>query len=312
MSELDIVDLGATRVERGNALWQGVTKVSEEDDDTEPMGEGPVFQGLGLSSCPWPTDDSGKAEAVCVRSVAGRDTVYVGARDTRSSAIVGNLKPGDTVVHSTGPQQAAQLQLKEEKRQAALVSKNAAGKTMVFLLDGDADKAQIVLAGMIFEMDAKKKTGVWSNGKASIILDGETIALDGLVVAGGTKPNPAAKFMVSPMVGPSPTPVAIGLPGAGVTYTMVAGAAKGIFPALAILIAFTDWFSPNVQLRSPVPEHSRSGAIAAADSEAPDNQHRHRSSWHGSSVSSDSSSWSGFASDSKTPGHHGWYRPARP
>lgn len=295
MNEIDIVDLGATRVERGNALWQGITKISEEDGDEEPMGEGPVFQALGFSSCAWPADDAGKAEAVCIRSVAGRDTVYVGARDTRSAEIVGNLKPGDTVVHSTGPQQAAQLQLKEQKRQAALVSKNAAGKTMVFLLDGEADKAQIVLAGMVFEMNAAEKTAIWSNGKASIILDGDTIALDGLVVAGGTRPNPAMKFMISPMVGGVPVPVATTAAG------VVAGAAKGIFPALAILIAFTDWFSPDVQLRSPVSEHSRSGAIASADSETPEHTRESGSAWFGASELGHTDPWLGYTADSETP-----------
>lgn len=290
MTELDIVELGATRVEGGSPLWQGVTKVSDEDGDEEPLGEGDVFQGLGLTSAPWPSDDSGKAEAVCVRGVAGRDTVYVGARDTRSASIVGNLKPGDTVVHSTGPQQAAQLQLKEKKRQAALVSKNSAGKTMVFLLDGEADKAQIVLAGMAFEMNAKEKTILLTNGKASIIIDGDVIALDGVVVPGGTKPNPAMKFMVSPMVGGVPVPVATTAAG------VVAGAAKGIFPAMAILIALTDWFSLDVQLRNPQPEHSRSRAIASSYSETTDHQHRSRSSWFGTSESERPDTGAFFAS----------------
>jgi hypothetical protein len=226
MSELEIVDLGATRVQGGNALWQGTNKVSEDDGDNEPMGEGPVFQGLGLSSCAWPADANGKAEGICVRSASGRNTVYVGARDTRSAAIVGNMKPGDTVVHSTGPQQAAQLQLKEEKRQAALVSKNAAGKTMVVTIDGDGNKVQIQIPGMIFEMNANDKSITLSNGDAKILMQGDTIALDGNVILGGTTPNPALKFMIAPGLAPVPTPIATTAAGHPVA------AAKSVSPAV--------------------------------------------------------------------------------
>lgn len=223
--EFDIVDLGSSRVANGSALWQGTAPLSNDKTDVEPLGEGDVYQSLGVSSMPYPADDEGKAEGLCVRGVAGRNTTFVGARDTRSAAIVGNLKPGDTVVHSTGPQQAAQLQLKEEKRQAALVSKNAAGKTMVFLLDGDADKAQIVLAGMMFEMNAKDKSVTLTNGRASILMQGDTIALDGNVILGGTKPNPALKFLIAPGLAPVPTPIATTAAG------HPAAAAKGVFPA---------------------------------------------------------------------------------
>ena len=226
--EFDIIDLGASRIEDGSALWQGTARLSSDDEDREPLGEGEAFQSLGVTSMPYPEDENGKAEGLCVRDIAGRNTVYLGARDTRSASIVGRMKPGDTVVHSTGPQQAAQLQLKEEKRQAALVSKNSSGKTMVFLLDGEADKAQIILAGMAFEMNAKDKSVTLTNGKASILMQGRTIALDGDVILGGTRPDSANKIMTSTMVAPAPVPVAVGAPGAGVTYTVAAAAAKGV------------------------------------------------------------------------------------
>lgn len=227
----DIVALGAARVESGTVLWQGSLSLSEEDGDVEPLGDGDVFQSLGVTSAPYPADDDGHAEGICVRGIAGRNATFIGARDTRSSSIVGNLKPGDTVVHSTGPQQAAQLQLKEKKRQAALVSKNSKGKTMVFLLDGDADKAQIVLDGMIFEMNAADKSITLSNGKASILIQGETIALDGNVILGGTNPNPAAKFMTSAMLPPAgQVPSAVG--GPTPVVALMVGAAKGVFPAI--------------------------------------------------------------------------------
>lgn len=224
MDLFDIVDLGATSVKDGTALWQGVTKLSDEEGDVEPLGEGDVFQSLGVTSAPWPEDENGKAEAVAIREVAGRSTVYVGARDTRSAEIVGNLKPGDTVLHSTGPQQAAQVQLKEQKRQAALVSKNKNGRTMAVIVDGDGDKIQIVGDGVTFEMTGNGDVTI-TNGQASILLQGKTICLDGDVILGGTTPDPVNKIMASPAVAPVVAPFAAGTAG------QPAVAAKGVFLA---------------------------------------------------------------------------------
>jgi hypothetical protein len=221
----DIVELGASLVKKGVALWQGTTKVSEDDGDVEPLGEGDVFQGLGLTSMPFPADAKGKAEGVCLRGVAGRDTTFVGARDTRSAPIVGNAKPGDTIIHSTGPQQAAQVQCKEEKRQVIAATKDKNGKGMAVLLDGGSGKVQITIPGMFFEMNSNDGSFIISNGKASIIMQGEAIALDGKVILGGLNPNPAMKIMVSPAVAPVVVPVATTAAG------VPAGAAKSVFVA---------------------------------------------------------------------------------
>ena len=203
----DIVELGASVAKKGVALWQGGIRIGPEPDDLEPLGDGDVYQGLGVSSLPYPADSTGKAEAVALRGVNGRPCTYVGARDTRSAAIVGNLKPGDTVIHSTGPSQAAQVQCKEDKRQALLASKDRDGKTIVALLDGSGGgKFQVVLAGMILQMDAAEGSFSITNGKASIIMSGSAIILDGDLVLGGKIPDPANKIVISPAVSPVPTP----------------------------------------------------------------------------------------------------------
>jgi hypothetical protein len=226
----DIVELGKSLTKKGVVLWQGVTRLSDDEGDVEPLGEGEVFQGLGISSMPYPADKNGKAEAVALRGVGGRDTTYVGARDTRSAAIVGNLKPGDTVVHSTGPQQAAQVQCKEDKRRVLMASKNGAGKTIIVMLDGERDTFEVVLGGMILQLDAKQKSFCVTNGQASIIMQGGTIALDGDVILGGKIGDPVMKVVVSPAVTAVPIPCstgATGVPGIPVAAAKSVSVATG-------------------------------------------------------------------------------------
>lgn len=227
MIRLDIVSIGTAIAKKGVALWQGFTQVSDEPGDVAPLGQGAdVFQSLGITSLPYPEDENGRAEGMCVQGVAGRSNCFIGARDTRSSSIVGNAKPGDTIMHSTGPQQAAQVQCKEDKRQVILATKDGRNKGMAVLLDGDSGKLQFTIPGMHFEMNSNDGSFVLTNGKASIIVQGDTIALDGKVIVGGTKPHPANKFMVSPTVGPVLVPFAAGTTG------QPAAAAKGLYPAL--------------------------------------------------------------------------------
>lgn len=229
MSNLDIVQLGTAIEEDGVPQWQGITEISEEEGDDEPMGESDVFQSLGVSSMPYPSDgEGGFAEGMCIREIAGRDTCFIGARDTRSAAIVGNLKKGDTVLHSTGPQQAAQVQCKEDKRQVLMATTDKNGKTMMIMLDGNTGKLQFVVPGMIFEMDSSSGSFLMTNSECSLLIQGSTIALDGETVLGGRTPDPVNKLMISPMVGPAALPVAVGAPTAGVTFAVNASAAKGV------------------------------------------------------------------------------------
>ncbi len=206
---IDLVELGASLVKRGVALWSGVTHVSEDQADVQSLPDGDVYQSLGVTSAPFPADSNGKAEALCVRGIAGRNTTFIGARDTRSATIVGNLKPGDTVLHSTGPQQAAQVQCKEDKRQVIAATKDGQGRGMAVLLDGDSGKIQILVPGSIIEMSTSGDITM-TNGKASFLMQGDTIALDANVILGSRFPNPAMKVVVSPSVGPAPSPVAPG------------------------------------------------------------------------------------------------------
>lgn len=176
------------------------------DDDVEDFGDAPLMQCLGVSSAPYGKTDEGYCEGVIATGVGSRDAVCLGARDTRTAKIIGKLAPGDTVVHTTGPNQAAQLQLKEAKKQALLVTKTTDGKTAVCGLDGSNDKFSVALLGYMVEVSAANGICFVDNtGKAGIQIKDGIVSVFGMVVLGGRSP-------VAPMLGgpnpasPVPTP----------------------------------------------------------------------------------------------------------
>lgn len=182
---LDLIQIGASKLLEGVALWQGYTKSSDDDADKEPLDDGDVMQGLGLTSMPYPADDDGFAEGVCARGVGGKDVIWLGARDTRSAAIVGNAKPGDTILHSTGPEQAAQVQCKESQRLVGMFTKSSGGKSMVCALDGSTDQFNLILAGMAMQFNARDGTVTIANGKgATLLMQGDTVTVSKLSVGG--------------------------------------------------------------------------------------------------------------------------------
>lgn len=190
---IDICDMGAASLDpQTNALLAQCkgAPLSEDDSDATDYGAAPLMCALGVTAVPYPRTPEGAAEGLVVTDVPGVDGVVIGARDTRTAGIVGNLKPGDTAVHSTGPQQAAQLLLKEEKRQAVLATKGTDGKQLLLLLDGNADKATLAAFGAVFEIS--KEQGIVmadATGKAGIqIKDGVVSIFGTQVVLGGRTP----------------------------------------------------------------------------------------------------------------------------
>lgn len=201
----DVVVLGATELVDGVPVVQARVALSALETDSEDFGRVDVMQGLGLTSAPWPADASGHAEAVVLRKVGGHEAVCVGARDTRTARIVGNLKPGDTVLHSTGPGQSAQLQLKESTRQAVLVTKGSDGKQVLVSLDGTADKVTIAAFGHVFEMSvANGICLIDSTGKGGLIIKDGIVSLFGVVVLGGRTPTVPVISGTSPPGVPTP------------------------------------------------------------------------------------------------------------
>jgi hypothetical protein len=186
----ELVDAGAAKLDpkTGALLVQCKGSTLSTDGDAPDYGDAPVFAALGIVAMPYPADDNGGAQFIVANDVTGLDGAVIGGRDTRTSKIVGNLKPGDTVVHSTGPKMAAQLQLKEDKRQAVLVSKDTRGQTMVAMLDGVNDKVQIAAFGGIIEL-SRENGIVLSHGGAGLQIKDGVISQTGTIVLGGRTPT---------------------------------------------------------------------------------------------------------------------------
>ena len=202
MGAADVVHLGAAKVNDGGIpVVQATIPVSDDSNDDEPFGEIEMFQCLGVTAIPFPKDDKGYAEGVVMRNCGGRDAVLVGARDTRTAAMVGKAKGGDTIVHSTGPNQAAQIQLKETRRQVVIVTKDDSGEGIILNLDGNGKVVQVMAGGAAIQLSAGEVT--ITNGDASIVMQGKTIALCGQVILGGLTPNPAMRLHMGP---PTPSP----------------------------------------------------------------------------------------------------------
>ena len=137
----EIVDVGFAKLDpdTGELLVNADAMLGATYEET------PVLSQLGVTAMPYPATDGGTSQMLVLTGIAGANGVCVGGNDTRTAKITGNMKPGDTIVHSTGPQQAAQLQLKEEKRQCALVTKNKAKKDFGLFIDGKAESVTLTL-----------------------------------------------------------------------------------------------------------------------------------------------------------------------
>jgi hypothetical protein len=196
-----------------------------DDSDREPFGDVSLIQCLGVTSIPYKPTAEGKAQGICV-SVPGLSAVCVAAWDTRTHSIAGNAKPGDTIVHSTGPSKAAQLQLKEEKKQAVLVTRGSDNKQMILVLDGKDDHVTIAAFGHAFRMDKQGVHMSSRNGVNGISITDELVHIKGTVMLGGLAPlsgfsvvqlnQPAIAALNCLLNAPTPTG-SIAMPSAGVS-----------------------------------------------------------------------------------------------
>ncbi len=189
--EAEIAKLGASKLNDNTkaAQIQALNDITDEPGDSENFGEVDVLSTLGVTSLPWPATKDGYAEGVILRNCGNRNGICVGARDTRTAKAIGNAKPGDTILHSTGPNQAAQVQCKEEKRQVVLFSKDNSGKGMVVAVDGKNEQIQAVAFGMTIELRKNAGIKLDTGQGASIILKGGDVWINGNIHVKGMKPG---------------------------------------------------------------------------------------------------------------------------
>lgn len=201
--EIEIVKLGSSKLNdtTKTAQWQAVNEVSSDPGDAEDFGDVDVLQGLGLTSMPWPADGDNYAEGALIRNCGNRNGIIIGARDTRTAKALGNIRPGDTILHSTGPNEAAQVQCKEDKRQVVIYTKDSSDQGLVIMVDGKNDKVQIQGFGMIVEMSKDEGIKFDTGGGASILMQGEDVWINGTLHLQGIPPGMTLCAAVGPVAG---------------------------------------------------------------------------------------------------------------
>jgi hypothetical protein len=184
-----IAILGASSLKEGTTRWQAFVPIVDEVGDMQSWGECPVMQALGITSQPYPRDKNGFAEGIVADGIGGFVGIVIGARDTRNAKVVGKMDPGDTVMHSTGPNQAAQFRAQEKKRMASVVVQDKNGKHQVIILDGENLKFQIFANGAAFQIDEAGDVAIANKGGASLLMQGNEIVPNGVVRLPGLPPG---------------------------------------------------------------------------------------------------------------------------
>ena len=190
----DLVDVtGATLDKKTNALLVQCKGAPVDEEGSEPdYGQVPAMCSLGVTAYPYRRTKEGNAQAIVV-DAPGFAGVAIGMRDTRTAGVVGRMEEGDTCVHSTGPKQAALLLLKEKKSIVGLITKTIRGaKTMMFVLDGLKQIAQLTHAGAILEINKKGDISLLNGSGVGLLIQGKNVHVIGNLVAG--KGNPPSYF----------------------------------------------------------------------------------------------------------------------
>ena len=211
MTELNLVTLGASKLINGVPVVQAVSAITDDAADVEQYGEIDVVSQLGVSSCPAEADSKGQAQGVICENVAGLKGMCVGGRDTRNASIYGNLRPGDTCVHSTGPKAVSQCLLKAEKRQAILATKDTSEQQILVILDGKNNKLQITAFGAMLELSKESGWSCVDDTGKGWRLQGGTLQITAALHIAGMIPNPAMALMMGPKTGSPGGPASVPL-----------------------------------------------------------------------------------------------------
>lgn len=182
-----VVSLGSSHLEEQSRFVriQCVDGPYDDGSTEEVWGECAVIGQGGITAKPFPATDEGRAYGLVVDGVAGHEGVLVGWRDSRCTKVYGEIQPGDTVLHGTGPNHQSQVRCGEQYV-AVMV-----GNDVAINVDRKKKKIQISGFGHMFEMSDTGGISMFEKGGAGICAKDGKLALVGAVVAGGIVPNPA-------------------------------------------------------------------------------------------------------------------------
>lgn len=213
--DIDVVTAGAaTRNDKTNVSTVEVLREAGLDGESEPLGNAPLFQCLGVTAMPAAPDDTGHADVVVLTPCGPYQSAIIGGTDTRCADVAGKLKAGETAIHNTGGTAAT--------RSRAFFKENAAsiivGNDLVLMLDRKNSKITISGFGHMFEMSTVNGiTLMTKGGKAAIHLQDNgtidimapTINIGGALSA--STPATAVLCGVSGMTGVPSTAVGAGV-----------------------------------------------------------------------------------------------------
>lgn len=218
MTELNIVTLGATKLVNGVVTVQALSPLTNAGEDVESYGEIETLSQLGVSSCAAEADDTGHVDAVVCENIGGTNAVCIGAIDRRNAKMYGNLSPGDTCLHATGPHAVSQCLLKAKKRQAILATKDKSDQQMLVILDGKNETVQVMAFGAVLQLSkADGWTCLDDTGKGWR-LSGGTLQVTADLHIGGPGALPF-KVMLGPPTGSPGGPASVPMIAAmGITF----------------------------------------------------------------------------------------------
>lgn len=214
----DLVDVGSANLDASTNTLRVSAKsaqVGDTEDDAPGFDGAPFFGTLGVIAIPWPADGRGKAQGIVEEGLGGQNGVITAIRDLRAAGVVEELGPGETAIHSTGPDFGSRVFLK--KQIAALM----VGDDCAMVMDRENKRFSISCFGLHLEMSEENGIVLSTGGATSQWKDSLQSHM-GTIVLGGRNPL----FPLASLAVPQPLGVAPGTPIVG--FTQAAGVWMGV------------------------------------------------------------------------------------
>lgn len=197
--DFDIVQLGTSEVDddTGVPVVQAVNRIGEDETDVEQFGDVAMFGALGVTALPAAKTDDGAAEGVILRSCGGSEGMCIAARDSRTNKTVGDLSPGETVLHATGDEFDSRIVCGDQRVAIVIGDPVRVG----LQLDDVAKKVQLAAFGHFIEVS--EDWGIVlsaAGGKSFISIKDDTIWIKAPKLLLGDKPTVPVSTGISPNV----------------------------------------------------------------------------------------------------------------